>query len=128
MAPQQATPPAVITWDNVPTDDGTVGVALDGRLIFSFFESSLGTSFSCTVSNSVSGQSTASSRYLMFDPTQIDSGKCGHLVSVERSSDYVIPAESAALVHSTLIVIPPVAEQTLVAGETLILECFTSGR
>ena len=43
-------------------------------------------------------------------------------------SSHGFPLEQASQTHDVAIEIGLVPEQTLVAGETLTLECFTSGR
>lgn len=66
----QSTPPAQFFWGDAPTDDGLVGVALDGRLVVSSFQGL--DIYSCTVSNPVSSQSAASSSYRVAD----SAGQC----------------------------------------------------
>ena len=64
---QQTSHPASYSWNILTSSDGSVGVALDGRLVFSSFSRTTSLSASCTVSNPVSGQNTISSRYSLSD-------------------------------------------------------------
>ena len=66
--PLQSIPPARVTWNYTPSDDGAMGVALDGRLVFSFFNAgSTRQHYTCTITNPESNQNMTSSRYSLGD-------------------------------------------------------------
>lgn len=66
--PQQSIPPPVVTWNMV--SDSVVGVAQDGRLVFSFVDGQ-NSVFECIVTNPVSRQNILSSRFTIREQLSI---------------------------------------------------------
>ena len=102
--------PPTVTWSPPLTTNqlagGRVGVAQSGQLIFSYFDlTEDGTNiYECRVANEVVGSSQISSQY------------------------FVSSVGTPQLFHAVEFIITPTPSQTVVAGETVHLECFTTGR
>ena len=84
-----------------------MGVAQSGQLIFSYIDLNEDgiNIYECEVTNEVVGSSQISSRYFV-------SNSFGN----------------SQLFHAIEFIITPTPSQTVVAGETVHLECFTTGR
>ena len=68
--PRRSVPPASVTWSGPQMGNAGVGVTLDGRLIFSNYSpviQSLGETYTCTVTNTISKQTKVSERYSLRD-------------------------------------------------------------
>ena len=133
----RSTPVATVTWTrNSETlgeaqfSDGEVGITLSGSLVISSFDGQHNGRYSCSVHNAVLGTSLMTEDYLLTRECVCVCVCVCVCAEVHNSPAHSLTesSDSNLLIVPTEFVAPPTPpDGPVIAGDTVRLECFTTG-